>query len=62
MTSKIKLYGSRISYYTGKMEGYLRYKEIPHDFVVLNPNLIRMLKAKTGAAQMPAVELPDAAS
>ena len=59
MASKIKLYGSRISYHTGKIEGYLQYKEIPHDFVVLNPNLIRMLKAKTGAAQMPAVELPD---
>jgi hypothetical protein len=44
MASKIKLYGSRISYYTGKIEGYLQYKEIPHDFVVLNPNLIRMLK------------------
>lgn len=59
MTSSIKLYGSRISYYTGKMEGYLRYKEIPHEFVVLNPSLIRMLKEKTGAGQMPAVELPD---
>lgn len=57
--TKIKLYGLRISYYTGKMEGYLRYKEIPHDFVVLNPERMRLLKAKTGAAQMPAVELPD---
>lgn len=59
MAPNIKLYGLRISYYTGKMEGYLRYKEIPHDFVVLNPSLIRKLKAETGAAQMPAVELPD---
>lgn len=57
--TNIKLYGLRISYYTGKMEGYLRYKEIPHDFVVVNPARMRMLKAKTGAAQMPAVELPD---
>ena len=46
----MKLYGLRISYYTGKLEGYLRFKEIPHDFVVLNPSLMRMLKAKTGAA------------
>lgn len=59
MTSNIKLYGLRISYYTGKMEGYLRYKEIPHDFLVLNPTRMQMLKNKTGAAQMPAVELPD---
>lgn len=59
MAPEIKLYGLRISYYTGKMEGYLRYKEIPHEFVVLNSNLMRQLKTKTGAAQMPAVELAD---
>jgi glutathione S-transferase len=55
----IKLYGLRISYYTGKMEGYLRYKETPHEFIVLNRKLMGRLKAETGAAQMPAVELPD---
>ena len=59
MAPNLKLYGLRVSYYTGKMEAYLRFKEIPHDFVVLNPTLVRMLKEKTGAAQMPAVELPD---
>ena len=57
--SNLKLYGLRISYYTGKMEAYLRYKEIPHEFVVLNRSRMRLLKAKTGAAQMPAIELPD---
>lgn len=57
--SPIKIYGLRISYYTGKMEGYLRYKEIPHEFVVLSRKRMGMLKAKTGAAQMPAIELPD---
>ena len=55
----IKLYGLRISYYTGKMEGYLRYKEIPHQFIVLDRKLMGRLKAETGAAQMPAVEFPD---
>lgn len=55
----IRLYGLRISYYTGKMEAYLRFKEIPHDFVVLNRKLMGRLKSETGAAQMPAVELPD---
>lgn len=55
----IKLYGLSISYYTGKMEAYLRYKEIPHDFIVLNRGLMRRLASETGAAQMPAVELPD---
>ncbi len=57
--SNIKLYGLRISYYTGKMEAYLRYKEIPHEFVVLNPDRMQLLKTKTGAAQMPAIELVD---
>lgn len=57
--ANIKLYGLRISYYTGKMEGYLRYKEIPYDFIVLNRDKMRLLKQKTGAAQMPAIELPD---
>lgn len=55
----LRLYGLKISYYTGKMEAYLRYKEIHHEFVTLNPALMRRLKAETGAAQMPAVELPD---
>ena len=55
----IKLYGLRISYYTGKMEAYLRYKEIPHNFVVLNRKLMGRLKQETGAAQMPAIELAD---
>ncbi|MEM1232255.1 MAG: glutathione S-transferase family protein, partial [Pseudomonadota bacterium] len=34
-------------------------KEIPHEFVVLNRRLMGRLKAETGAAQMPAIELPD---
>ena len=59
MAEQVRIYGLRISYYTGKMEGYLRFKEIPHEFVVLNPTLMRRLEEETGAAQMPAVELPD---
>ena len=57
--SVIKIHGLRISYYTGKMEAYLRYKEIPHEFVVLTRQRMAMLKRETGAAQMPAIELPD---
>ncbi|WP_008293134.1 glutathione S-transferase family protein [Congregibacter litoralis] len=56
---KIKLYGLRISYYTGKMEAYLRYKGIEHDFVTLNRARFRRIEEKTGTAQMPAIELPD---
>ena len=55
----LRVYGSAISYYTGKFEGYLRYKEIPYELVVMGPRQVRLARAKTGAAQMPAVELPD---
>ncbi len=55
----LKLYGSKISYYTGKMEAYLRYREIPFEFIHLNRGLLRMLLKRTGTSQMPAVELPD---
>lgn len=55
----VKLHGLRISYYTGKMEAYLRYEEIPFEFVTLNPERMRRLRRETGAAQMPSVELAD---
>ena len=41
------------------MEAYLRYKEIPHNFIGLTPSLMARLQSETGAAQMPAVELAD---
>lgn len=55
----LRVYGSAISYYTGKLEGYLRYKEIPYVFVPFSPSVGRRLKRETGTSQMPAVELPD---
>ncbi|MFT5440990.1 MAG: glutathione S-transferase [Myxococcota bacterium] len=55
----ITVYGSAISYYTGKFEGYLRYKQIPYRFVAFSPTVSRRLKKATGTSQMPAVELPD---
>jgi len=59
MVTPVKLYGSHISCYTGKMEAYLRFKEIPYEFLGYNPNIARMLQEKTGAAQMPAIALED---
>jgi len=59
MAAPLTVYGSAISYYTGKLEGYLRYKEIPYRFVALGPTERRRVRRETGAAQMPAVELPD---
>ncbi|WP_439100269.1 glutathione S-transferase family protein [Congregibacter sp.] len=57
--AKLTLHGLRISYYTGKMEAYLRYKGIDHDFVPMDADSMQMLGDKTGAAQMPAIELDD---
>ena len=37
--TELKVYGSAISYYTGKLEGYLRYKEIPYRFVTMSPQV-----------------------
>ncbi len=56
----LRVYGSEISYFTGKLEAYLRFKEIPYQLVAMTPRYhARVVPKKTGAAQMPAVELPD---
>lgn len=56
----LRVYGSRSSYYTGKLEAYLRYKEIPYERIAARPRFWnRIVPQKTGATQMPAVELPD---
>jgi glutathione S-transferase len=52
----LRVHGVNISYFTGKLEAYLRYKEIPHELVATRPDRLRK---RTGAAQVPAVELPD---
>ncbi|MEM7411450.1 MAG: glutathione S-transferase family protein [Myxococcota bacterium] len=51
-----RVYGASVSYYTGKLEAYLRYKEIPYEFVAIAPD---QLGALAGASQVPAVHLPD---
>lgn len=57
MTSNImKLYGVNISYFTGKLESYLRYKEIPYELLREPPG---RQQPHTGAFQMPSIELPD---
>lgn len=55
----IRVYGSSISYFTGKLEGYLRYKEIPYQLVPMTPLVRAKVGRRTGTPQMPAVELPD---
>jgi glutathione S-transferase len=55
----LRVYGAKVSYYTGKLEAYLRYKEIAYEFVSAGPTWMRRMRERTGAGQLPALELPD---
>lgn len=57
--SALALHGLNPSYYTGKLEGYLRYKEIPYRFVELSTASFETVFRNTGLLKMPAVELDD---
>jgi len=54
----VRVYGSRVSYYTGKLEAYLRYKGLAYERVALIPHQ-RAVRRHTGTTQMPAVERDD---
>jgi glutathione S-transferase len=56
----VKLYGSSISYFTGKLENYFRVKGIPYQLQALAAGRTRaQVQQNTGSTQMPAVELAD---
>lgn len=55
---RLRVYGSKISYFTGKLEAYLRYKGIAYERLPLVRTRKR-LRARLGTTQMPAVELED---
>jgi len=56
----VTVYGSSISYFTGKLENYLRIKGIPYKLRALShPRTARRIKDHTGSAQMPALEQAD---
>jgi glutathione S-transferase len=54
-----KVYGSSVSYYTGKLEAYLRYKGITYQALPTPYGEAKMLIEKVGAVQMPIVERDD---
>ncbi len=54
----IQVYGCRISYYTGKVENYLRFREMPYEHLPAIPHARRII-AGAGAVQHPVVELDD---
>ena len=58
--SHYTIYGWKLSYFTGKLISYFRYKNIP--FVENNVNVVtlyRRVKEKTGAVLMPALTTPN---
>lgn len=58
-TSPMILHGLKLSYFTGKLEAYLRAKGIAHTFVEMDMKDFRRCARATGVAQMPQLELPD---
>ena len=59
-TPTMTVYGCNISYFTGKLEAYLRYREIPYRYQPMTGDYFnRVVPEKTGAKQMPAVEFSD---
>ena len=56
----IRLYGSNVSYFTGKLENYFRLKGVPYTLHSMQgPHDFRMVKENLGVSQMPAIQLGD---
>lgn len=54
------LYGSEISYYTGKVRAYLRWKNIPFDEVLSNAQIYKeVILPRVGFPVIPVVVTPD---
>jgi len=55
----VTLYGSSISYFTGKMETYFRVRGIAYRNQAMNRALMTRAERETGVMQLPSVELAD---
>ena len=56
---QLTVYGSTSSYFTGKLEAALRYKEIPYRFGSISEEVNDRIRDNVGVFQIPAVELDD---
>lgn len=55
-----KLYVSDVSYYSGKLEAYLRYKGIAHERIEINTRIMREeILPATGFMKVPVMQCPD---
>lgn len=60
MSGRYTAYVSDVSYYSGKLEAYLRYAEIPHERVEINTRLLqRTILPATGYMKVPCMRCPD---
>lgn len=55
----IIVHGLTLSYFTGKLEAWLRARGIPYRFEEMNTRAFRRAGRATGVMQMPQVEMPD---
>ncbi len=56
----ITVYGSDISYFTGKLENYFRLKGVPYEFRAMQaPADSKKIEREVGIYQVPAIELGD---
>jgi glutathione S-transferase len=56
---RLLVHGLDLSYFTGKLEGYLRGKQIPYDLIEMDTADFKRCGKATGVAQMPQVEWTD---
>ncbi|MGL5838433.1 MAG: glutathione S-transferase family protein [Sphingorhabdus sp.] len=60
MEKSIRIYGLDFSYYTGKLEAYLRYKGLAHDLIPATTSVMeRIVLPNTGQLKMPAVQIGE---
>ena len=55
-----RAYVSDVSYYSGKLEAYLRYAEIPHERIEISARILReQILPATGCMKVPVMQCPD---
>jgi hypothetical protein len=55
-----RLYYMDISYFSGKMQAYLRYKEIPHESIHVTWRMMtNRILPQTGLMEVPIVHTPE---
>ncbi len=57
--TQLRVHGLEVSYFTGKLEAYLRAKGLPYELVEMDTRSFKRCASITGVAQMPQLELAD---